>query len=234
MYNKKVVIIMGPPGSGKGTQANLVANKYNLYNFDSGKLLRSIFYQSGPVTDPEILAEKKINDSGGINSGQFFLRVSTDKIRSIAQNGEGIVFSGSPRTMYETLGDESHKGFLDNLDELYGKNNVIAFVLEIPDEFSLTRNGSRAVCKVCGNSVLGVLHLDLKQCPFCGGPLEVRVDDNPEIIKVRLEEYRKQTYPIIAEMEKREFKVNQVDATRMPYQIFEKITSIIDDTFKDQ
>ncbi len=225
--NKRVVIVMGPPGSGKGTQANLIVNKYGLYHFDSGKFLRSLFYQNGPITDPEILAEKKINESGGINSGKFFLKVSTEKIKSIAANGDGIVFSGSPRTMYETLGDSEHIGFLDNIDKLYGKENTIVFVLEVPDEYSSERNSKRVFCSVCGNLILGVLNLNINQCPFCGGSLKVRIDDDPKIIKSRLEEYKTQTYPLIEEMEKRGFKVYRIDATPMPFEVFEKITSLI-------
>lgn len=228
---KKAVIIMGPPGSGKGTQAALVADRYDLFHFDSGRFLRTLFIRED-IADGEFLKEKEINRSGGINSGWFFLKVSTEKIRFLANEGEGIVFSGSPRTMEETIGNGQYKGFLDNLDELYGRENIIIFLLEIPEESSVERNGKRAVCSVCGGSILGVLNLNLGQCPFCGGELENRIDDKPETIKVRLEEYKKQTYPILAEMEKRGFAINKIDGTPMPYLVFESIAKKIDAAFK--
>jgi adenylate kinase len=232
--NQKVVIIMGPPGSGKGTQANLVADKLNLYHLDTGKFLEELVHDPNLQGDPEVQKEKGNFDSGILVSPLFFLKWVTEKIQNLRKNGMGIIFSGSPRTMLEGFGDAEHKGLMDVLADAYGKENILIFLLQVPDEESVKRNSTRVICSVCGNAMISALNLNLPQCPVCGGSFRTRTLDKPEVIKVRLDEFKNRTFPIIAELEKRRFKINKVDGNPMPYQVFEKITSIIDDTFKDR
>lgn len=225
--NKRVVIVMGPPGSGKGTQANLIADKLNLFHLDTGRFLETLVHDPSLQNDPEVSEERDKFDKGILLDPFFFLKWVTEKIKSLHNNGSGIIFSGSPRTMLETCGDESHKGLMDVLSDLYGKDNIQVFLLEASGDTSISRNSSRMICSICGNAILGVLKLDLKQCPICGGSFRKRVLDDPEIIKVRLEEYKNRTGPVINELTKRGFEINRIDATPMPFEVFEKITSLI-------
>jgi adenylate kinase len=232
--NKKVVIVMGPPGSGKGTQANLVADKLNLYHLDTGKFLEELVHDPNLQNDQEVQIEKQHFDSGVLVSPLFFLKWVTEKIQDLFKNGMGIIFSGSPRTMLEGFGDGEHKGLMDVLVDIYGKEHILIFLLEVPEEESIKRNSTRLICSVCGNAMISALKLNLPQCPVCGGPFRVRTLDKEEIIKVRLEEYRNRTYPVVAELEKRGFVINKIDGTPMPYLVYEKIESIVNDTFKDR
>lgn len=233
--NQKVVIVMGPPGSGKGTQANLIAEKLNLYHLDTGKFLEELVHDPKLQDNPEVAKERENFDGGVLVSPLFFLKWVTEKINDLHKNGEGIIFSGSPRTMLEGFGDESHKGLMDVLEKDYGRENVLIFLLQVPDEESVKRNSARLICSVCGNAMIGALNFQLPQCPVCGGPFRRRTLDNPEIIKkVRLEEYKNRTFPVVAELENRGFEVNKIDGTPLPYQVFEKITAVINDTFKDK
>ncbi len=230
--NQKVVVVMGPPGSGKGTQANLIAGKLNLYHLDTGKFLEELVHDPKLQNNPEVQKERENFDGGILVSPIFFLKWVTEKINELYKNGEGIIFSGSPRTMLEGFGDEGHKGLMDVLEQDYGRENILIFLLQIPDEESIRRNSSRLICSVCGNAMISALNLNLPQCPVCGGAFRKRTLDKSDVIKVRLEEYRNRTFPVVAELEKRGFVVNRIDGTPMPYKVFENITSIINDIFK--
>ena len=230
--NKKVVIVMGPPGSGKGTQANLIADKLSLYHLDTGKFLEELVHDPEHADDAEVQVEKEHFDSGILVSPLFFLKWVTQKINDLFKNGMGIIFSGSPRTMLEGFGDGENKGLMDVLVDTYGKEHILIFLLEVPQEESIRRNSTRQICSVCGNAMISALNLNLPQCPVCGGAFRVRTLDKTDVIKVRLEEYRNRAYPVVAELEKRGFKVNKIDGSPMPYLVFDKISSIINDTFK--
>jgi adenylate kinase len=231
--NKKVVIVMGPPGSGKGTQANLVADKLNLYHLDTGKFLEELVNDPELQNEPEVKKERENFDNGILVSPLFFLKWVTEKINDLHKNGMGIIFSGSPRTMLEGFGDDQHKGLMDVLAENYGKENILIFLLQIPDEESIKRNSTRVICSVCGDAIISALNLKLPQCPICGGEFRTRTLDKIEVIKIRLDEYKNRTFPIVAELEKGGFKINKMDGMPMPYKVFEKITAVINDTFKN-
>jgi len=230
---KKALIILGPPGSGKGTQANLVAQKYNVFHLDTGRFLENLVHDSSLQTDPEVMRERDNFDSGKLLTPSFFIKWFFKKVEDVALRGEGIVFSGSPRTQEEAFGAASDdSGLIALLERLYGKDGVVVFLLEVPKEVSIERNSKRIICSVCGGGILGVLNLNLSQCPFCGGSLRTRTLDTHDVIKVRLEEYRKRTMPIIEGLTKRGFVINHIDATPMPFEVFDSISSIIDDTQK--
>jgi len=230
---KKAFIIMGPPGSGKGTQANLLAEKYGLFHLDTGRFLESLVHNPDLQNDQEVQKERERFDSGKLLTPGFFLKHLTRQVELIAQGGSGIVFSGSPRTTQEAFeGAGGQPSLMETLEKLYGKENIVIFLLIAPDEVSMERNSKRVLCSVCKTPVLGILNLNLKQCPSCGGELYTRTLDKPDIIKERLEVYRAETFPVVEGLEKRAFIVTKIDATPMPYKIFETISSHIDDSYQ--
>lgn len=226
---KKALIIMGPPGSGKGTQANLLAEKYGIFHLDTGRFLESLVHNPDYQNDEEVVRQRENFDTGKLLDPAFFLKHVTKQIHLISQGGGGIVFSGSPRTHQEAFeGSPTDPALMDTLTQQYGKENILIFSLRVPDEVSLERNSSRTLCSVCKTPLLGALHLSLTQCPFCGGELYVRTLDKPEIIKDRLVEYHKNTEPVIQELEEQGYRVTHVDATPMPYVIYKTILSSIE------
>lgn len=220
--DRRAVILYGLPGSGKGTQAELLARSFAFVHFDTGRYLRYLYYSSPLAkTDPVIRRERAIMESGALNTPSFVLKIVSERAREIARAGMSVVFSGSPRTSFEAFGEKKRKGLLRILSEEYGKKNVVIIELSVPAAVSRKRNGGRYVCKVCGLprlSTVGGNH-----CSLCGGPLYRRRDDDPKVIETRLKEYAERTKPIIRQMKKENYTVMRVDGTAKPYEVFRKI-----------
>lgn len=220
--NKLAVILYGPPGSGKGTQSALLADKLNFLNLDTGSLLRKILSDPRNKKNKEIQKEKKLNDAGILNSPSFVLKILSQKTREAFNRGDSVIYSGSPRTMHEAFGNKKNKGLIDVIEKLYGKKNVRVLYLSIPEKETIKRNSNRTFCSVC-KAIFMAKYSRLKDCPFCGGKIKHRTDDNIKIISTRLKEFRERTLPILAELKRRGYRVNKIDGTPPPYKIFEKL-----------
>ena len=216
------VIFYGPPGSGKGTQAQLLADALHLFHFDSGDYLRRLLNDPEHKDDESIKRERELNEAGKLNTPSWVLDMVIRQVNELAQLGESVVFSGSPRTLYEAFGDGERTGLLAFLKEKYGKENVHIFSLKIPDETTMQRNSHRTICSVCKKPLLEAEHAP-SVCPFCGGAVEHRVDDTTEIIARRIKEYHERTEPIIAESVKQGYNVIELDGLPAPYKIHEAI-----------
>ena len=230
--NKKVVIIMGPPGSGKGTQADLLADKYELFHFDTGRILEGIWHDPKRQKDPIVRREQVLFDTGKLNTPAVVLKMMKEKIKELAEIGESLVFSGSPRTFFEAFGDSKNTGLIETLEKLYGKKNITVLLLKVDSKKAIARNVGRMICSVCGMQLLSVLKVKQTRCPFCGGTLRKRTLDKPEVMVVRLQEFANRTKPILEELKKRKFVINGINANVLPYEVFEKIKSVINDSFK--
>jgi len=220
---KKVVVIYGPPGSGKGTQANLLAWTKNFIHFDTGKFLEQVVNDPDNKNDSVIQEEKKLFDGGKLLTPSFVLKVTREKTVDVSKAGFSIVFSGSPRTMFEAFGDNANRGLVDTLNELYGKENVYFVLLEIDPKVAIQRNKNRRVCSVCATAILYNDEHQHKTCPLCGGELRTRAVDNPAVLETRIKEYEERTKPIVAELEKRGYKINKVNAATTPFDVFAEL-----------
>ncbi len=216
---KIVVALYGLPGSGKGTQANLVANTFGLVNFDTGKLLESIWYDPKRQKEAVVRREKAIFASGKLNDPSFVLNEVRKKTTVLAKGGHGIVFSGSPRTMFEA------EGLIPVLEQLYGKNKVVFFLLDVDEKDSLARNSRRRLCNYCKTGLLALYYPSKtpKYCPNCAGSLYRRSVDDPKIIPKRLVEYKERTLPIVAHLKKHGHKVIKLNGRKAPYLVFQDI-----------
>ncbi len=235
------VIIYGSPGSGKGTQAKLLADKLNLIHFDTGNYIRELLYSPSFEKNASrselallrgkiIQKERLLNEAGKLNTPSWVLKIIAEKAKKIEKLNEGVVFSGSPRTMFEAFGGGKNKGLIKILEEFYGKKNIFIFVLNISEKESIRRNAERLVCSVCRLPILSQ-ELNVKcrtlKCSFCGGRLKSRFDDKKEIIPERLREYRLRTFPIIEELKKKKYKVVDIDGGPSPHEIHKRILSCI-------
>jgi len=99
------VLVMGPPGSGKGTQANIIATRLKFFHFDTGAHLERALFDPLREGDAELEKEKENFKSGKMISPRFVLNILKDGVVKIAHTGIGVVFSGSPRTILEARGD---------------------------------------------------------------------------------------------------------------------------------
>ena len=214
---KQAVIIYGPPGSGKGTQAELLARKYNFIHFDTGRYIESLVRAPGWEKNAVLRRERRIFDSGVLCTPSWVFNITAQFAGRMAKLGYSIVFSGSPRTLPEAFGKKDN-GLAKVLERLYGKGNVAVIQLQVSEKASLNRNSHRLVCSVCGLPLLG--NAKIKICTFCAGKMRTRSLDKPEVIKVRLKEYHNRTYPIIAGMKKRNFKVFPINGEPLPFKVF--------------
>ncbi len=221
---------MGPQGSGKGTQAELIAKKFDLFHFDSGSYLRSVLYDPASKNDKIIQRERKLNEAGALNTPSWILKIFSQIVKKTAILKKGIVLSGSPRSLYEAFGynqgenPKNKTGLMDVLSKSYGKENVFTFVLDIPLKESLKRTSGRLTCSVCKSPFM-IQKYKIDSCPFCGGEIIKRKDDNKESIIKRLDEYKNRTTPILIELKKRKYKIFKIDGTPVPYKIHKTIFS---------
>lgn len=221
---EQAVIIYGPPGSGKGTQAELLARKFNFIHFDTGRYIESVVRASGWQKSAILRRERHLFDTGKLCDSGWVLKMSKRFAERLSKMGYSIVFSGSLRTLPEAFGSKNN-GLVHALEKLYGKKNVVVVQLLVGVKSSLRRNSHRLVCSVCGLPLLA--NAKVKQCAFCGGKMRTRSLDAPAVIKVRLKEYHNRTYPIIAGMKKRGFRVVSVNGEPLPYKVHESIVKAL-------
>jgi len=178
-------IILGPPGSGKGTQAKKLAEKLGLFYFGTGDLMRKEAEKGTPL-GKEFQA---VWDKG---QGELVSEELTDGFfeEKIRENLEkSIVFDGFPRTLSQVR----------NLEKIYGKLSTKFKVLniEVSSGDLIQRMQTRRVCSKCGKIFFRPLESGIRQCDVCGGELTQRQEDTPETIKKRIEVYNKETQPVI-------------------------------------
>lgn len=226
-----IVIIFGSPGSGKGTQSELISSSFNLHTFETSKLLEYEFNNSNDdnffEVDGEkfyIKDEKKIWETGGLCSPPFVTQLVLKEIRRLHSEGKGIVFSGSPRTIYE--GEK----IAPVLKELY-PNKIKVILLDVSAEDAIHRNSNRRICTLMRHSILFSEETKhLKFCPIDGSELKRRKGlDDPETIKVRLIEFRKRTMPLLDFFNNNDLPVNKIDGADTPVNVFNNIVKVLKD-----
>lgn len=217
---KIALIIYGPPGSGKGTQANLAADRLGLIHFDTGKFLESVVHDPANAKDAMIKHEKMLFDTGKLLTPAWVFKMVKKKTEEISKANFGIVFSGSPRTLPEA------KGLVPVLIRRYGKKNIFPVILKVTPATSIKRNSNRLLCAFCGMTILNTLIAKkngLKFCVFCGGSFRRRTLDAVEVIKVRLKEYEERTKPIFQFLRTQGFNPIEISGEPVPYKVFENI-----------
>lgn len=178
---KRIIILMGVPGSGKGTQAKKIAQKYNYGHISTGDLLRNL--EADPNGDPKdkaMLAEMK---AGKLVSDDLIYKLAFAKMDKFLDAGQGVVLDGAIRNLEQAKKYQAY--FADkNL-----VNEIVVLEIKISDEESFNRLTKRKICKDCGHILPYTLENENKtNCPECSGELYVRSDDNPETAKKRIAE----------------------------------------------
>ena len=209
----KIVIFLGPPGAGKGTQSQLLKERNGFIQVSTGDLLREAVKNQ---TELGKLA-KQYMDEGKLVPDDLIISLIKEKLQEYAN--KNIIFDGFPRTIPQA---ES----LDNLLSELNKNIDAVVLFKIDDEEVVKRLAGRRVCPACG-AVYHMIYNPPKTgeiCDKCETKLIQRDDDKEDVIRKRLEVYHLQTKPLV---EYYKSKLIEIDATENPEIIYNKIISMI-------
>lgn len=202
------LIILGPQGSGKGTQAKLIAKRLTLFYFEIGDYLREL-----AETDSRI--DEIVNKKGVLLPDEEIFSYVSKYLAKNDSDLKNFILDGYPRSVkqYQLL-----------KDWLQEKGSVIdkAIFLNISEEESLKRLSARRICEDCGNLYDLITNTSPKGVCECGGKLIQREDDQLDTIKKRLAEYQKQTMPVIDQFRK-EGILLEIDGERPIETIYDDI-----------
>lgn len=180
MIMKKIIIFLGPPGSGKGTQAKRLAAKYGYGHISTGELLRQL--QTRMDLEPDEIEALQEMKKGKLVPDWLIYRLAFQAAERYLHVGLGVIFDGAIRnTAQAAMYQEFFNG--KNL-----KNDVAAIEVSLSDEEAFRRLSSRRVCKECDEIVSLALEERLAGCPKCGGELAVRADDAEAVVGQRIKE----------------------------------------------
>lgn len=223
----QVIILLGPPGSGKGTQAELLSEKLNLYYLETSKILENRFketkkekeYIRAGGKNYYLADEKKLWEEGILCSPPFVTHLIKKKIELFHRRGENLLLAGSPRTLFEG------REVIPLLKKLYGKGNIKVILITLSAKESIFRNSHRRICELMRHPILYNKETkNLKHCPLDGSKLVRRKGlDDPETIEVRLKEYKERTLPLIGLFKKQGIKVKKVNGEQSVADVFKAI-----------
>jgi adenylate kinase len=208
-----VVILLGPPGVGKGTQGVLLAEGCGLRHLSTGDLLRKHRKDGTPLGRQA----QGYMDRGELVPDALVLEMVRDVLASLTP-AEGVVFDGFPRT-------DAQARSLDDVLAASGRRVDRVVVLGADDEVIVERLGGRRSCPACG-SVYNVFTNPPRQegrCGRCGAALVHRPDDQPETIRKRLQVYREETAPLIRYYERSTATLLRVNGEGSPEEVQDEI-----------
>ena len=176
------LILLGPPGAGKGTQAEILNKKLGIPTISTGNILRAAVKNGTPIG----LKAKEYMDAGKLVPDEIIIGVISERLAE-ADCQNGFILDGVPRTIPQA----------EALEKAGIQFDAVVSI-EISDDEIVERMGGRRVCTGCG-APYHVKNMPPKVegvCDACGGKLEARADDKPEVVRDRLNVYHKETAPL--------------------------------------
>ena len=176
------LILLGAPGAGKGTQADIIKKQLGIPTISTGNILRAAVKNGTPTG----LKAKEYMDAGKLVPDEVIIGIINERLQE-PDCANGYILDGVPRTIAQAEAMEQAGIRFDA---------VVA--LEVPDEKIVERMGGRRVCENCGASY-HIVNIPPKKegvCDVCGGALKQRKDDDPETVRDRLAVYHKETEPL--------------------------------------
>jgi adenylate kinase len=208
------VIMMGPPGAGKGTQATRFARERQLLKISTGDILRDEIRAENGVA----LEAKARMDRGELVDDATMITIVRDRLRR-PDAVLGFVLDGFPRTVPQARA----------LDEIIGERDngpLVIVDVVVPEEELVRRLAGRRICAQCGVNADPFGHGDV--CGKCGGELVQRVDDNKDVVVERLKVYQRATRPVLEYYRERPtFRV--VNGAQAPERVARELDTMIDD-----
>lgn len=206
-----VIILLGPPGAGKGTHAAPLSEALGLPHISTGDLFRSHIQQK---TQLGLLA-KAYMDQGNLVPDDLVLDMLFDRIKE-ADCHQGVILDGFPRTLTQAKALDAR---------LKEKSRVLALNFYVPDATLIERIAGRMVCRDCKRPYHKLFDppKDSGLCGGCGGELYVREDDREEIVRKRLEVYRTETLPLIEYYQAQKGVLMEIDGQNGKEQVFHDV-----------
>lgn len=174
------IVMLGPPGAGKGTQAERLAQKRQLPRISTGDILREAVQQGVSIGEVARLAM----DAGRLVSDDVMICIVEDRLNR-ADARAGFVLDGFPRTVEQAAA-------LDHMVE--GRGPLVVLDVVVPEDVLVRRLATRRICAQCGSNAEVNW---TTACEKCGGKLVARVDDGDDIVRERLKVYQRQSKPLV-------------------------------------
>jgi adenylate kinase len=209
------LILLGPPGAGKGTQAERITEDFDLPFISTGDMLRQAV-KTGTDLGKEA---KSYMDKGELVPDEVIIGVILEKVEG-AEAADGFVLDGFPRTIAQAEA-------LDNAFAKLGRGLTAAIMLEVPDEEIVRRMSGRRV-SAAGRPY----HVDFNppkvpgKCDVDGSDLIQRDDDKPEVVQKRLEVYHAETEPLVSYYDERGL-LRRIDGTRSPTDVHDHVRAVL-------
>ena len=183
------IIMLGAPGAGKGTQAEIISKKLGIPTISTGNILRAAVKAGTPVG----LKAKSFMDAGKLVPDDVIIGILAEALQG-GECANGYILDGVPRTIPQAEAMEAQGVGID-----------VVLNLDVDDDAIVARMSGRRVCPACGATYHMVNNPPKAEgkCDECGADLIIRADDAPETVKDRLLAYHEQTEPLIAFYEKR-------------------------------
>jgi len=203
------LVMLGPPGAGKGTQARQLRRKWDIPHISTGAMLREAVAAGTPLGR----AVAGIMESGGLINDELITRVVTERLAQ-PDTKVGFLLDGFPRTIPQA----------ESLDRIVSDRAPLIIIDIILTEAEVIRRlASRMVCSECGANAVG----EGSRCIDCGGPLVPRADDREQVVLNRLKVYREQTEPLVEYYGKRPTYC-RIDGARLPDDVTEEIITAVE------
>jgi adenylate kinase len=215
-FMSKIIVLMGAPGAGKGTQARLLQERLNLPQISTGDMFRALAETQTPLSE-EVRA---IQQAGRLIPDELVIRVVEDRTAK-DDCRDGYILDGFPRTAAQA-------GMLEELAARQYKR-LSAILIDVPLEFLEGRMTGRRSCPVCGeiyNLYFRPPKVDSKCDLHPDAQLTQRADDSAEKVRVRLETYNRETAPLL-DYYQSTGRLHRVDGTRSPEEIYGDIERIL-------
>ncbi len=194
MTSQLNLVVLGKQGAGKGTQSQLLCERYDLLHISTGDILRAAVQNGTPLG----LQVKSILDAGQLVSDDLVNQLVEDRFKE-PDAQRGGVLDGFPRNI-----DQAQA-----LERILGDGGVkLCVYIDLPNELVLQRLSSRRVCQECGTTYSDTDIAAISgTCEMCGGDVVQRSDDKPEAIRQRLETFERDTFPLLSFYEQRNLLV---------------------------
>ena len=210
------IILLGPPGAGKGTQAKMLIDKYEIPQISTGDILRAAVKEGTPLGKEA----KSYMDKGGLVPDSVVIGIVEERIQE-PDCVKGYMLDGFPRTVPQA---EALDGMLSTLSAQI--DHVVS--IEVANEELIKRLTGRRTCRECGTGYHVMFDPPKAEgvCDKCGGELYQRDDDNEATVRSRLDVYESQTLPLI-DYYKVQGKIRPIDGVGDMKEIFERITTVL-------